>query len=122
MAKLAVKRVYDPPAPGDGKRILVDRLWPRGLRRDAAALDAWVKDVAPTDDLRRWFGHRPERFAAFRERYRAELADNPALDVLRSEIGRAKATLLYAAKDPAHNQAIVLAELLNERGGARKPA
>jgi uncharacterized protein YeaO (DUF488 family) len=112
MTTFATKRAYDPPSSKDGIRILVDRLWPRGLRKDAAALDLWAKELAPTPSLRKWFDHRPERFAEFKRRYHAELKGNPAVaDVLRG-IGKAKATLLYAAKDPAMNHAAVLAEFL----------
>jgi len=114
MGKIAVKRAYEAPSPSDGKRILVDRLWPRGLRKDAAALDLWAKELAPTPALRKWFDHRPERFAEFRRRYQDELKRNPAMiDVLRY-IARTRATLLYAARDPAINQAVVLAAYLNK--------
>ncbi len=109
-----VKRVYAPAEASDGYRILVDRLWPRGLSKDAARVDLWLKDVAPSDALRRWFGHDPEKWAAFRERYAAELAAAPtAFDVIRrahAEYGRV--TLCFAAKDEAHNNAVVLRELL----------
>jgi uncharacterized protein YeaO (DUF488 family) len=113
MTTIVTKRAYDPPSSKDGIRILVDRLWPRGLRKDAAAFDFWVKDLAPTTSLRQWFDHRPERFAEFKRRYRGELESNPAVaDVLR-RIGNAKVSLLYAAKDPAINHAVVLAEFLS---------
>lgn len=113
--KLTIKRVYDPPEPGDGKRILVDRLWPRGLKRDAAALDAWIKDVAPSAELRRWFGHRPERWAEFARRYRHELAAEPASDALRkiaALAARDRVTLVYGARDRDRNQAVVIAEAI----------
>src|SRR6266849_2343817 len=98
MPKFVIKRAYDPPSSKDGVRILVDRLWPRGLRKDAAALDLWAKELAPSTALRKWFDHRPERFAEFKRRYRDELKGNPAaLDPLR-HIGKAKATLLYATR------------------------
>jgi uncharacterized protein YeaO (DUF488 family) len=108
-----LKRIYDPPATADGKRVLVDRVWPRGVTKDEAKLDLWLKDVAPSTALRKWFGHDPARWPAFRERYRLELADNPALDTLKT-LARAKGrlTLLYAARDTQHNQAVVLRELL----------
>ncbi len=108
-----LKRIYDPPATADGKRVLVDRVWPRGVTKDEAKLDLWLKDVAPSTALRKWFGHDPARWPAFRERYRLELADNPALDTLKT-LARAKdrLTLLYAARDTQHNQAVVLRELL----------
>jgi uncharacterized protein YeaO (DUF488 family) len=113
MATIVVKRAYDPPSSKDGIRILVDRLWPRGLRKDAAALDLWAKDLAPSPSLRKWFDHRPERFAEFKRRYHEELKRNPAAGDALRHIGKTKATLLYAAKDPAINHAVVLAAFLN---------
>ena len=110
-----IKRVYDPASPADGQRILVDRLWPRGLRKADAKIDRWMKEVAPSTALRSWFGHKPERFAEFRRRYAAEMADNPALAELR-KLGRGKTvTLLYGARDPEQNQAVVLLDLLRRR-------
>lgn len=113
MPEIRCKRVYEPAEPSDGVRVLVDRLWPRGLRRESAQIDAWARDLAPSDELRRWFAHDPSRFAEFRRRYRAELRP------LRHEIGDlvSKAddeplTLLYAARDHEHNNAVVLAEML----------
>ena len=113
MRSVVIKRVYDKPAETDGVRILVDRLWPRGLSRRKAALDGWNKEVAPSPVLRKWFGHEPERFAEFRRRYRAELKNNPALEELRATKG--KLTLLYGAKDPKINHAVVLAAALKQR-------
>lgn len=110
MRSVAIKRAYDPPSPQDGTRILVDRLWPRGLSKAKAELDGWNKDVAPSTALRQWFGHEPERFQEFAKRYRAELKGNPALDELRALKG--KVTLVYGARDPLVNHAIVLAKLL----------
>jgi uncharacterized protein YeaO (DUF488 family) len=110
MQSVAIKRAYDPPSPQDGTRILVDRLWPRGLSKAKAGLDGWNKDVAPSPRLRTWFGHKPERFAEFARRYRAELKHNPALAELRALKG--KVTLIYGARDPAINHAVVLAKLL----------
>ena len=110
MRSVAIKRVYDKPAETDGTRILVDRLWPRGLSKRKAALDGWNKEVAPSPALRKWFGHKPERFAEFRKRYRAELKGNPAVTELRATKG--KLTLLYGARDPKINHAIVLAAVL----------
>lgn len=113
--KLTIKRIYDPPEPGDGKRILVDRLWPRGLKRDAAALDEWFKDIAPSAELRRWFGHRPERWAEFARRYRHELAAEPAgkaLQEIAALVARDHVTLVYGARDRDHNQAVVIAEAI----------
>jgi uncharacterized protein YeaO (DUF488 family) len=112
---VAVKRVYEAPADGDGLRVLVDRVWPRGLSKEKARIDHWLKDVAPSTALRQWFRHDPERWAEFRWRYRAELAQNPdALEALRSLMRGKRATLLYDARDEAHNQAVVLAEVLEK--------
>ena len=113
MRNLAIKRVYDKPQPSDGTRILVDRLWPRGISRRKAALDGWNKDVAPSPALRKWFGHKPERFKDFAKRYRAELKGNPALEDLRALKG--KVTLVYGAKDPKINHAAVLAKVLKRK-------
>ncbi len=110
MRSVAIKRAYESPSPNDGTRILVDRLWPRGLSKAKAALDGWNKDVAPTPSLRKWFDHRPERFKEFTKRYRAELAHNPAVADLRALEG--KVTLVYGARDPAINHAVVLAKVL----------
>ena len=110
-----IKRVYEPPSPEDGERILVDRLWPRGPKKAEARIDRWMKEVAPSAALRTWFGHKPERFAEFRQRYAAEIAGNPALAELR-KLGRGRVvTLLYGARDPEQNQAVVLLELLRKR-------
>ena len=110
MRAIAIKRAYDPPSPQDGTRILVDRLWPRGLSKAKAALDGWNKDVAPSTTLRKWFDHRPERFAEFAKRYRAELKNNPTVAELRALKG--KVTLIYGAQGPAINHAVVLAKVL----------
>jgi uncharacterized protein YeaO (DUF488 family) len=110
MRSVAIKRAYDPPSPQDGSRILVDRLWPRGLSKKKLALDGWIKDVAPSPTLRKWFSHEPERFTEFAKRYRAELKGNAALDELHSLKG--KVTLVYGAKDPKINHAAVLAKVL----------
>jgi uncharacterized protein YeaO (DUF488 family) len=114
MSTIVTKRAYDPPSSKDGMRILVDRLWPRGLRKDAAALDLWAKDIAPTPSLRKWFDHRADRFVEFKRRYRDELKSNPALPDVLHQIGKEKVTLLYGAKDPAINHAVVLAEFLGK--------
>lgn len=112
---IAIKHVYDPPSPADGKRVLVDRIWPRGLRKDAAALDAWVKEVAPSTALRKWYGHEPARWPEFRRRYRAELAENPdALAELKALAASGTTTLLYAAHDGEHSNAAVLKEWLDK--------
>ena len=110
-----VKRIYEPVETGDGYRVLVDHVWPRGVSRERAALDLWLKDVAPSAELRVWYDHRDERFAEFTRRYLAELATNPALEQLRALVAEhPRTTLLYGAKSP-RNEASVLAELL---GGA----
>jgi uncharacterized protein YeaO (DUF488 family) len=114
MATIVIKRVYDPPSSKDGTRILVDRLWPRGLRKDAAALDFWEKELAPTTPLRKWFDHRPDRFVEFKRRYREELKGNRTVPDALLRIGKSKATLLHGAKDPAINHAVVLADFLNK--------
>jgi uncharacterized protein YeaO (DUF488 family) len=110
MRSLAIKRAYEPAAKSDGSRILVDRLWPRGISKKKAALDGWCKEVAPSTALRKAFNHKPERFKEFARRYRAELKGNPALDELRALKG--KVTLVYGARDPKINHAVVLAKVL----------
>jgi uncharacterized protein YeaO (DUF488 family) len=122
MGTIAIKRVYDPPAATDGYRVLVDRLWPRGLTKEAAALDLWAKDLAPSPDLRREFNHQPQRFAEFRHHYLGELSKNPAVAAFRAELKRPKVTLLYGAHDRANNHAVVLADFLRKAGRpAKKP-
>jgi len=113
---LKVKRVYEPPDPTDGARFLVERLWPRGMRKELLHLDGWLKDVAPGDPLRKWFGHDPAKWDEFKSRYFAELAKNPkALQSLIDAAGRGNVTLLYSAHDTMHNNALVLKEYLEER-------
>lgn len=115
-AKLSIKRIYDDPASDDGYRILVDRIWPRGVSKEDAALGAWLKEVGPSTELRKWFGHDPERFEEFRRRYRSELDGNPAVETLRAAIEDHKhVTLLYGAHDREHNQAVVLQEYLEKK-------
>jgi uncharacterized protein YeaO (DUF488 family) len=110
---ITLKRAYDPPAAGDGYRVLVDRLWPRGVSREDAKLDEWARELAPSTELRRWFGHDPERFEEFRRRYREELAQHAdELEELRDRARRGPLTLVFGARDTEHNDAIVLAELL----------
>jgi uncharacterized protein YeaO (DUF488 family) len=112
-----IKRIYIPPEPDDGCRVLVDRLWPRGVSREKAALDLWLKEVAPSPALCEWFGHAPARFEAFRQRYRHELeADTDAVARLCTLADRGDVTLLYGARDPRVNHAVVLAEFLAGRG------
>jgi len=113
MATVRLARVYDPPGDDDGLRVLVDRVWPRGIRKADAHVDLWLREVGPSTELRRWFGHEPERFEEFARRYRAELAGNPAAEELRAVVREhPRVTLLYGARDTEHNQAVVLAELL----------
>ena len=109
-----VKRVYEPAAPSDGVRVLVDRLWPRGVKKSKAHLDHWMKDIAPSPGLRLWFGHRPERFAEFKKRYAKEIDGNPRLAELRQLGKGAVVTLLYGARDPEMNQAAVLQNILRK--------
>lgn len=110
---MKIKRIYEEPDPCDGRRILVDRLWPRGLSKERARVDWWLKEIAPSDELRRWFGHDPARWQEFRARYRSELKGQRALlDELKSLARKEPVTLLYAAKDQEHNNAVVLRELL----------
>lgn len=111
-----LKRVYDPASDEDGARVLVDRLWPRGVSKEEAHLSLWLKDIAPSDELRRWFGHDPARFDTFALRYREELAEKTEeLDRLRELLAKGPVTLLYAAHDEVHNNAAVLAEMLGEK-------
>jgi uncharacterized protein YeaO (DUF488 family) len=114
---LRIKRIYDEPASEDGYRILVDKLWPRGVSKEKAALDLWLKDIAPSPELRTWFGHKAERFAEFSRRYEAELEDNPAVQDLQAVVkGRATVTLLYAAHDSTINHAVVLKRYISRLG------
>ena len=115
-----IKRVYEPAKSSDGIRVLVDRLWPRGVKKTTAHLDYWMKDVAPSPRLRLWFGHRPERFAEFGKRYKKELSGNPELAELR-KLGRgALVTLLYGARDPEVNHALVLQSVLRKTGTTKR--
>lgn len=107
-----IKRVYEKPAASDGKRILIDRLWPRGLSKEKAKIDLWLKEVAPSNSLRKWFGHDPAKWGEFKKRYKAELKKNKnAFAELRAK-AKGKATLVYGAKDREHNDAVVLREVL----------
>ncbi|MGH7101997.1 MAG: DUF488 domain-containing protein [Acetobacteraceae bacterium] len=112
MSEILLKRAYDPPDPTDGTRVLVDRLWPRGVKKSEAAIDVWLKDVAPSTELRQWFGHDPAKWTEFRKRYRAELADGEAIRELRALVARNnRTTLVFAAHDAEHCNAVVLREL-----------
>jgi len=114
-----IKRVYEPPASEDGVRILVDRLWPRGVSKDAASIDEWMKEIAPSPELRTWFSHRPERFEEFASSYERELSEDPLRLGLADRICETArgqtVTLVYAAKDPVHNHAVVLRDWLKRR-------
>lgn len=115
MSAIKLKRVYDLPEADDGRRILVDRLWPRGLSRQKGKIDLWLKEIAPSDELRRWFGHEPARWPEFCERYMAELEGAaPLMEGLRKEATKGSITLLYAARDREHNNAVLLKRLLDE--------
>lgn len=119
---IRIKRVYEKPEPSDGLRILVDRLWPRGLRKDAARLDGWIKDVAPSTTLRRWFGHDPRRWADFQKRFYSELNKNPgSWRSLLEQSRTRRVTLLYSAHDSDHNNAVALKRFLDRRTKRRGP-
>ena len=109
---VSLKRAYEKPSSDDGTRVLVDRLWPRGVRKEKARIDLWLKDVAPSTELRKWFGHDPEKWPEFQKRYRAELKGSAALAELRRLARQGHVTLVYGAKDEARNDAVVLAKLL----------
>ncbi len=110
---IRTKRIYDPPDPSDGYRVLVDRIWPRGLAKDKAHIDAWLKDIAPSTELRKWFNHDVDRWPEFKKRYAEELAaHHDTLRQLLHDAGRGPLTLLFAAHDTEHNNAVVLAEQL----------
>ena len=117
---IRIKRAYEPPARDDGARILVDRVWPRGLRKEALALDLWLKDIAPSAQLRKWFDHRSARFAEFARRYHVELEANPdAVAQLQPWLRKGRVTLVYGARDETHNQAAVLRDWLLQRQESR---
>ncbi|MFO0971369.1 MAG: DUF488 domain-containing protein [Candidatus Saccharimonadales bacterium] len=120
MSKLRVKRVYDEPSSADGYRVLVDRLWPRGVSKERAQLDAWNKDLAPSAKLRKWFNHDPEKFTEFSAQYEAELSENKAIAAFLATIKTLKTvTLLYGAKDPQINHAVVLQRFLQSKSKER---
>ena len=118
---IQIKRVYDLPAKDDGARFLVDRLWPRRIKKEALPVKAWCKEVAPSEDLRRWFSHDPGKWKEFQRRYRAELAGNPgAWQPLLDAAQRGNVTLLYSARDTEHNNAVALKSYLEERLAGKK--
>lgn len=110
-----IKRIYDPAAPDDGYRVLIDHVWPRGVSKERAHLDEWAKELAPSDELRQWFDHVPERFAEFRTRYINELAEHAdRIADLAARARRGRVTILYAARDREHNNAVVVSELVRD--------
>lgn len=112
--EVRLKRVYDPPAKEDGTRILVDRLWPRGLTKQKANVHIWLKQIAPSTELRKWFHHDPERWKEFKKRYHHELQDKEEqIDLLKKQLEKGTVTLVYGAKDEQHNEAVILKKLLN---------
>lgn len=114
---IVTKRIYDDFSEDDGYRVLVDRLWPRGVTKEDAKLDEWLKEIAPTNELRKWFDHDPGKFDEFKNRYKKELEDyKDELDNLADKSSEKKLTLLYGAKDEEHNQAVVLKEVLKNMG------
>jgi uncharacterized protein YeaO (DUF488 family) len=114
--RIRLKRAYEPPAPDDGIRILIDRLWPRGVKKTDAAVDEWMKEIAPSTELRKWFGHNPERWQEFRHRYKREIKQHPdEIDRLRTLAQHGRITLVFSAHDEAHNDAVVLKDLLLDR-------
>lgn len=114
--KLKLKRIYEPAEKEDGYRILVDRLWPRGMTKEKAKIDHWLKELAPTTELRKWFNHDLEKWNEFQKKYKAELKDNnEAVDFLKDKIEKGKTTILYAAKDEEHNEAKVIAAYLSSK-------
>lgn len=118
MSQFQLKRIYAPVSPDDGRRVLVERLWPRGLRKADAALDEWLRDIAPSSDLRRWYGHDPARWPEFRRRYREELAiRTDLLTKLQAHAEEGPVTLLFAARERDRNSAAVLKEMLDEGAG-----
>ncbi|HEX5237970.1 MAG TPA: DUF488 domain-containing protein [Sphingomicrobium sp.] len=120
-SNVVLKRAYEPPEKSDGRRILVDRLWPRGVSKAEADLDQWIKEIAPSAELRTWFGHDPRRWDEFRQRYRAELAQHlETLKGLRRRAREGRITLVYSAKDEAHNDAVVLRNVILGRSDRKE--
>lgn len=114
MPQVTVKRIYDETSKADGFRVLVDRIWPRGIAKKAAAIDSWAKEIAPSTELRKWFNHDPAKWSEFQKRYRDELKEQmPAVKELLAECGDRRLTLVVAAKDTHHNQAVVLKDVIS---------
>ena len=115
-AMIKIKRIYESASPDDGRRIYVDRLWPRGMKKEEVKIDEWLKDISPSDGLRKWFGHDPSKYAEFKRRYTKELREHSEiLERVRKEARKETVTLLFSAKDVEHNNASVLKELLSGR-------
>jgi len=113
MKSVKIKRIYERPSPDNGRRILVDRLWPRGLTKEEAHVDGWLKDIAPSDELRRWFSHDPSKWQEFKDRYKRELqGKKEEIERIRKEAEKGTVTLLFSAKDTEHNNAVVLKEVI----------
>lgn len=117
MSKIALKRTYEEPDGNDGYRILVDRLWPRGIKKEEASIDDWLKDIGPSNELRKWFGHDPEKWPEFKNRYFRELEENSEMLKQLAEVvkNRRQVTLVFSAKDSEHNNAVALKEYLEEK-------
>jgi uncharacterized protein YeaO (DUF488 family) len=115
MSGVKIKRIYEPLSPADGHRILVDRLWPRGIKKEDANIDKWLKEIAPSTALRKWFNHEPEKWLQFKKKYHAELKNSPALEELLTYVHEYKTvTLLYASKEKEYNHAVVLQQLISD--------
>lgn len=113
---ITIKRVYEKPSKEDGERILIDRLWPRGLTKEKAKIDLWLKDIAPSTELRKWFGHDPAKWGEFKKRYVAEIKKNAiVVSQLEEQLKKGKVSLVYAAKDEEHNDAVVLREYFENK-------
>ena len=117
-----IKRVYEPASAEDGKRILIDRLWPRGMKKEEAKIDEWLKEIAPSTELRKWFAHDPEKWQEFKKRYRQELKDKAEiLERLRKEAQKETVTFLFSAHDTEHNNAVALKEVIGQHTRGEKP-
>jgi uncharacterized protein YeaO (DUF488 family) len=113
---IKIKRAYDEVSPDDGERILVDRLWPRGIKKDEAKIDEWMKEIAPSNELRKWFAHDPSKWKEFKKRYMEELKDQSTLiEILINRAKRGNITLIFSARETEHNNAVVLSELISKR-------
>ena len=118
---LKIKRAYDPPSQEDGKRILIDRLWPRGLKKEEVQVDEWLKDLAPSTELRKWFGHDPAKWSEFKKRYRKELSGRPeVINRIKAEARKGTVTLVFSAKDAEHSNAAFLKDFFQGRNGNRR--